>query len=173
MLLTHYIRSQSVLWQGNVLILWWFCISLQFMPASFPQWPLYIILATSFREISIQDWRCVLVLTLIKLAVLNTFLCTHWPILKGVFDVGIWAHNLLSSLLSSIFIGLGWTWVGFLKKKQKQKNKKKNSSDTEVGKNYRGSRRSVSSGTESAVEKRSCNRWRQIDPVLTFKPLVR
>lgn len=86
------------------------------------------------------------------------FDCTHLPILKGVFDVGIWAHNLLSSLLSSIFIGLGWNWVGFLKQ----------SSDTEMGEVGSG----FFSGTTSAVEKWPCNRWRQIAPVLTFQLLV-
>lgn len=37
------------------------------------------------------------------------------PVLEGVFDVGLGAHDLLSGLLSSVFIGLGRTRIGFLK----------------------------------------------------------
>lgn len=74
-----------------------------------------------------------LIKLLLKLSASSTLLnCRLEPVLEGVFDVGIWAHNLLSDLLSDllsnllsnllsgllsfIFIRLGWTGVAFLKR---------------------------------------------------------
>lgn len=38
----------------------------------------------------------------------------HQPVLEGVFDVGFWVDELLSTLLSTVFIRLGGTGLVFL-----------------------------------------------------------